>query len=249
MNVIELRNVSKRFRLGAVDLQALRDVNLSIAKGEFAAITGPSGSGKSTLLNLIGCLDVPTSGEVVVNGSSTRSLRERDLDAMRSRAIGFVFQTFNLIPVLTALENVVVPLHLHRLRRREMIDRAKEALAVVGLADHARHLPDQLSGGQRQRVSIARALVTRPSIVLADEPTANLDSANAASIIELMRSLNEKQSVTFLFSTHDPALLAKVPRVVRLRDGAILSEGDAAPAAISHRRAERDAGRIAGTAS
>jgi len=227
-NVVELSSVSKRFKLGATEVDALNDVSLGIARGSFVAITGPSGSGKSTLLNLIGCLDIPTTGEVKIGGTPTARLDEDALDKLRSRAIGFIFQSFNLIPVLSAIENVMVPLQLHAMTAPQMRDRAEHALRQVGLADHLRHLPDQMSGGQRQRVSVARALVTHPSLVLADEPTANLDSANAEAIVELMRELNQTSSVTFIFSTHDATLLGKVGRIIRLRDGRLQDDTQAA---------------------
>jgi putative ABC transport system ATP-binding protein len=228
-NVVELSSVSKRFKLGATEVDAVKDISLGIRKGDFAAITGPSGSGKTTLLNLIGCLDVPTGGEVKIDGTRTSDLNEKALDKLRSKAIGFIFQSFNLVPVLRAVENVMLPLQLHELKPQEMRTRAEQALRQVGLESYMNHLPDQLSGGQRQRVSIARALVTRPSLVLADEPTANLDSSNAESIIELMRDLNQQSSVTFVFSTHDASLLGKVARIIRIRDGK-LQEDTAATA-------------------
>jgi putative ABC transport system ATP-binding protein len=228
-NVVELSSVSKRFKLGATEVDALKDISLEIRKGDFVAITGPSGSGKSTLLNLIGCLDVPTAGEVKIGGTRTSELGEKALDQLRSRSIGFIFQSFNLIPVLTAVENVMLPLHLHGMKAEQMRQQAADALRQVGLEQYMDHLPDQLSGGQRQRVSIARALVTRPSLVLADEPTANLDSANAEAIVELMRKLNQDSGVTFVFSTHDASLLGKVDRIVRIRDGK-LQEDSAAQA-------------------
>jgi putative ABC transport system ATP-binding protein len=217
-NAVELVSVSKRYRLGATEVVAVREVSLVFAAGEFAAITGPSGSGKTTLLNIMGCLDAPSSGQVKIAGADASGLGERELDRLRSRSIGFIFQSFNLVPVLNAVENVMLPLHLHGLRAAEM--------RRQGLEAQAGFLPDQMSGGQRQRVSIARALVTGPRLVLADEPTANLDSANADAIVELMRQLNRERQVTFVFSTHDASLLGKVDRVVRLRDGRLQ---DAAP--------------------
>ncbi|ADO71020.1 ABC transporter ATP-binding protein [Stigmatella aurantiaca] len=228
-NVVELSSVSKRFKLGTTEVDALKEISLGIRKNDFAAITGPSGSGKSTLLNLIGCLDVPTSGEVKISGTRTSDLDEKALDKLRSRAIGFIFQSFNLIPVLKAVENVMLPLQLHGLKAQQMREQAEHALRQVGLEHYIDHLPDQLSGGQRQRVSIARALVTKPNLVLADEPTANLDSSNSEAIIELMRKLNKESGVTFVFSTHDASLLGKVDRIIRIRDGKLQEDTAAAP--------------------
>ncbi|MBI4508906.1 MAG: ABC transporter ATP-binding protein [Deltaproteobacteria bacterium] len=235
--MIELVKISKRFTLGSTFVDAVSDLTLSIAKGEFVAITGPSGSGKTTILNLIGCLDSPTSGVVRINGKRTSDLKDAQLDRLRATDIGFMFQSFNLVPVLTAAENVEVPLYLHKIKAEERKKRALEALELVGLGRFANFLPDQLSGGQRQRVSIARALITRPSLVLADEPTANLDSANAQGIVELMRKLNEEQAVTFVFSTHDQGLLGNVKRVIRVRDGRLQQDDRQAPLPIERDRA------------
>jgi len=220
--LIELKSVSKHYLLGQVTVPALSAIDLAVEAGEFLAITGPSGSGKTTLLNLVGCLDLPTAGEVLVGGRSTAECSERELDQLRSRTLGMIFQAFNLVPVLTVRENVALPLQLRKLSRRECEQRVGHALESVGIAKFDGQLPDKLSGGQRQRVGIARALVTRPRIILADEPTANLDSANALGIIELMRQLNREQGVTFVFSTHDDRLLKSVDRVVTVRDGRLL---------------------------
>lgn len=222
--VIELEHVTKHFKLGAVSVRAVTDCSLRIEPGEFAAITGPSGSGKTTILNLMGCLDLPTSGTVRIDGAPTSSLSEEALDALRSRRIGFIFQSFNLVPVLNVEENVMLPLYLHGISRSEMRRRASEALALVGLGRFSRFRPDQLSGGQRQRVSIARALAGNPRVVLADEPTANLDSDNAAAVVDLMCTLNRERGVTFIFSTHDLSLVGKVDRVIRIRDGMVSDE-------------------------
>jgi putative ABC transport system ATP-binding protein len=221
MNLIELESVSKHYLLGEVRIEALSQVNLEIREGEFLAITGPSGSGKSTLLNLMGCLDLPSDGQVRVMGKSTSECSERELDLLRGRTLGMIFQSFNLVPVLSARENVALPLHLQRLDARERDERVRHGLASVGIEKFADVLPDKLSGGQRQRVGIARALVTRPKVILADEPTANLDSGNALAIIEIMRELNREQGVTFVFSTHDDRLLNLVDEVVTVRDGRI----------------------------
>jgi putative ABC transport system ATP-binding protein len=217
--IVELKSVSKTYRLGEVTVNALENIDLSIESGAFLALTGPSGSGKTTLLNLVACLDVPTHGEVRIDGVATANLSEREMDRLRSRSIGMIFQSFNLVPVLNARENVALPLHLHAMSAAERAQRAADALTAVGLEQFATFIPDRLSGGQRQRVAIARALVTRPRLILADEPTASLDSANAFALVELMRELNQKNGVTFVFSTHDDRLLQNVLQVVELRDG------------------------------
>jgi putative ABC transport system ATP-binding protein len=222
--VIELENVTKDFKLGAVSVRAVRSLSLRVGRGEFAAITGPSGSGKTTILNLIGCLDVPSAGTVRIDGVSTSSLGDAALDELRSRRIGFIFQSFNLVPVLNVEENVMLPLYLRGLTRGQMRERALAALALVGLSGFAQFRPDQLSGGQRQRTSIARALAIEPSVVLADEPTANLDSVNAAAVVDLMRTLNRDRQVTFVFSTHDLSLLGKADRVIVVRDGMLTDD-------------------------
>lgn len=219
MNLVELASVTKHYQLGDIDVLALDNVNFAVQHGDFVAITGPSGSGKTTMLNLIGCLDVPSSGELRVMGEAVSSLNEATLDKLRSRTFGMIFQNFNLIPVLTAQENVALPLHLHGLSRQQIQQRAKESLHAVGLEGFAGFRPDQLSGGQRQRVAIARALVTKPQLILADEPTASLDTANAVALVELMKQLNADQGVTFVFSTHDDRLLNHVRSIVELRDG------------------------------
>lgn len=221
MSVIELREVHKRYRLGHAEVHALRGVSLRVTRGEFLAIVGPSGSGKTTLLNLMGCLDRPSSGQVLFEGTDVTSLSRRQLAELRSRRVGFVFQTFNLIPVLTALENVEYPLWRRGMGAAERRARAMEALRSVGLAGLERHRPEELSGGQRQRVAIARALVGQPAVVLADEPTANLDRRTGQEVLELMRELNRRRGTTFVFSTHDPKIMAMADRVVELSDGRI----------------------------
>jgi putative ABC transport system ATP-binding protein len=222
LSSVRLENVAKHYELGRTRVPALQDVSLSVEKGEFMAIAGPSGSGKSTLLNLIGCLDQPTSGRVLVGGQDVSALRDDALSDLRSHTLGFIFQTFNLIPVLSALENVEFPLVIRGGSAKEQRSRALQALEEVGLRDFARHRPDELSGGQRQRVAVARALVTDPLIVLADEPTANLDSATGEAIIALMLEINRRDGTTFIFSTHDPRVMAQAHRVVRLADGRIV---------------------------
>ena len=215
---VAVKDVSKTYRLGKVDVTALAGVSLVVKAGEFLAVAGPSGSGKTTLLNLIGCLDTPTSGEVAIDGEAISGLSSGRRADLRARKLGFVFQTFNLIPVLTAWENVEYPLLLQR-GRRDVSARVRAAFAHVGLADRSRHRPPELSGGQQQRVAIARALVTEPALVLADEPTANLDSRTGHEIVELMRTLNRERGTTFIFSTHDARVMAHAHRVVHLADG------------------------------
>jgi putative ABC transport system ATP-binding protein len=222
MSSVRLDAVTKDYTLGQVTVPALRGVSLAVEPGEFMAVAGPSGSGKSTLLNLIGCLDHPTSGTVKIADRDVSALGDDDLSDLRARTIGFIFQTFNLIPVLSALENVEFPLLLRKGADARV--RARRALEEVGLADFARHRPDELSGGQRQRVAVARALVTDPVIVLADEPTANLDSATGEAIIALMEEINRRDGTTFIFSTHDPSVMARARRIVRLADGRVTGE-------------------------
>jgi putative ABC transport system ATP-binding protein len=219
-----VKDVSRRFPLDHRDVTALDHANLIVEPGEFLAISGPSGSGKSTLLNLIGCIDKPTSGRITIDGVNTGALSPTRMTDLRRTKIGFVFQTFNLIPVFTAAENVEFPLLVQGLRGRERRRRVGEALESVGLADRAHHRPDLLSGGERQRVAVARAIVHRPALVLADEPTANLDTRNATQLIDLMRDLNRSLGLTFIFSTHDQRLLEHTPRIVRLTDGHVESD-------------------------
>ncbi|HUA99349.1 MAG TPA: ABC transporter ATP-binding protein [Terracidiphilus sp.] len=223
-DLVSVEDVSRRFALDHSYVSALDGASLRVGEGEFLAIAGPSGSGKSTLLNLMGCIDKPTSGRIVINGHDTSALRPAQRTALRREKIGFVFQTFNLIPVFTAEENVEFPLLVQRVGGAERRRRAMEALESVGLAHRAGHRPDLLSGGERQRVAVARAIVHRPALVLADEPTANLDSHNATELIELMRKLNRGSGVTFIFSTHDQRLLEHTPRIVRLRDGQVVDD-------------------------
>jgi len=227
-SVIRLESVAKSYRLGRVQVPALVEVTLEVARGEFLALAGPSGSGKTTLLNLIGCIDKPDRGRVVVDGVDVTHLPLHRLAATRAEVLGFVFQTFNLIPVLTAFENVEYPLLLRGVGRRERRQRALRWLEQVGLAAQARQRPDQLSGGQRQRVAIARAMAGDPKLVLADEPTANLDSDTAANILDLLQCLNAETRTTFVFATHDAALIARAPRCIRMRDGALVREAIAA---------------------
>jgi putative ABC transport system ATP-binding protein len=226
MASVRLENVSKEYALGRTRVPAVCGVSLEVEPGEFMAVAGPSGSGKSTLLNLIGCLDQPTSGRVLIGGTDVATLDDDGLSDLRARTLGFIFQTFNLIPVLSAIENVEFPLLVrhgaHDGGRAGARARARRALEELGLADFARHRPDELSGGQRQRVAVARALCTDPLIVLADEPTANLDSATGEAIVGLMLEINRRDGTTFIFSTHDPKVMEKARRVVRLADGAVV---------------------------
>jgi putative ABC transport system ATP-binding protein len=220
--LIRVEHVSKIYRLGKQSVAALTDVSLDIDEGVFLAIAGPSGSGKSTLLNLIGCIDTPSKGRIVIDGVDTSGRSPDALADLRARSIGFIFQTFNLFPVLSAQENVEYPL-LQRadIDAGERRRRVAEVLERVHLASHARHRPNELSGGQRQRVAIARALVARPRIILADEPTANLDSKTGEGILALMKDINRDQGTTFVFSTHDKKVIAKADRLVRIADGRI----------------------------
>ncbi len=217
-----LSNVVKSYRLGYTGVVALRDVSLSIAAGGFVVVRGPSGSGKSTLLNLLGCIDAPDTGCVRLNGIDVSALSDRQRTEFRAQHIGFVFQSFNLIPVLTAAENVAYPLQLLQLPKAECMRRARSALEEVGLGQMHGRYPGALSGGQRQRVAVARALVKRPALILADEPTANLDQDTGAELIGLMRTIQRATGCTFVFSSHDPKLINDADQQVLLRDGSIV---------------------------
>jgi putative ABC transport system ATP-binding protein len=223
--LIRLEDVKRTYLLGQTLVPAVRGVSLELHAGELTALVGPSGSGKSTLLNLAGCIDEPDSGRVLVEGVDVATLSDDARSRLRNRKLGFIFQSFNLVPVLDARENVELPLLLQEISPAERRERVDRAIADVGLAEFAHHPPDKLSGGQRQRVAIARALVTNPLLVLADEPTANLDSETARKILDLMVELNERRKVTFLFSTHDEKLMARVGRHVHLRDGRLVDGG------------------------
>jgi len=224
MNIVECKDLSKIYEDQSQKVVALNSVSLSIVPGEFVSFVGPSGSGKTTLLNLIGALDSPTSGSIILDGVDLSTLSNREQSDLRLRSIGFVFQAYNLIPVLSARENVEFVMHLQGIRADERRTRAKEVLISVGLEGLFDRRPGELSGGQQQRVAVARAIVSKPKLVLADEPTANLDSTTAQNLIGLMRSLNEKFGITFIFSTHDPIVMGFARRVVKLRDGAIEEE-------------------------
>jgi putative ABC transport system ATP-binding protein len=222
MSIIQVRDVTKDYQLGKTQVHALRGVSLTVDTGEFLAVAGPSGSGKTTLLNLIGCVDTPTTGVVEVGGQDTSKLSERALTDLRLHQIGFIFQSFNLVQVLSVFQNIEFPLLLQGgLTRAERAARVDGLLDAVGIGDYGRHRPSELSGGQRQRVAVARALVTRPALVLADEPTANLDSETGQNIIDLMREMNRKDGTTFVFSTHDPKVMAHANAIVRIADGVV----------------------------
>ncbi len=222
--LISIRNVTKVYRSGTTEVSALRGVSLEVNRGELLAIAGPSGSGKSTLLNLIGCLDAASSGEVLIDDQAVSGLTRKQLALFRRNHLGFVFQSFNLIPVLTAYENVSLALSLLTLDAGEVRTRSLEMLGEVGLQDMTGRRPAELSGGQQQRVAIARALVKEPQIVLADEPTANLDSETGEGLLELMRRLNRQLGSTFIFSTHDAMVMDYADRLVRLQDGRIVAD-------------------------
>jgi putative ABC transport system ATP-binding protein len=223
MDSIDISGVTKDYPLGKLVVPALKGIHLKIGSGEFTVVAGPSGSGKTTLLNLIGCMDTPTSGQVKVAGQDTTQLSEKELTELRLHKIGFIFQSFNLISVLDVFDNVEFPLLLMKgLSRSERRDRVLHFIEKVGLQDHLKHRPNELSGGQRQRVAIARALVTKPEIILADEPTANLDSQTGQTIIDLMKNINAEEKTTFLFSTHDHHIINQARRVVRLQDGVVV---------------------------
>lgn len=220
--IVEFKNVQKNYRLGETIVPAIRGVNLTIQSGEFTTLIGASGSGKSTLLNLVGCIDRPDGGEILIDGEDVTVLDEKGHSRIRNRKIGYIFQAFNLIPVLNVSENVELPLMLRtEVSAAERKEKVRQALADVGLEKFGAHRPDQLSGGQRQRVAIARALVTEPLLVLADEPTANLDSETTHKIIDLMLDLNQRKKVTFFFSSHDEKLIGRVTRTLRIKDGRI----------------------------
>jgi putative ABC transport system ATP-binding protein len=227
MEVAKIENVTRVYKTGKVETYALRGVDLTIEKGEFTALVGPSGSGKTTLLQLIGCLDQPTSGHVYINGKDVSRLNRNQRADMRRGTIGFIFQFFALIPTLTAYENIEMPLLLNGHSASERRRRVSLLLDSVGLSDRAKNRPDQLSGGQQQRVAIARALAADPTLILADEPTANLDTENGKQVMETMLRLNQETGVTFVFATHDPRVIQYARRVVTLRDGLIVENAEA----------------------
>jgi len=224
MALVEMNGVTKDYKLGETTVHALKGITLDIQSGDFMCVWGPSGSGKTTLLNLIGTIDEPTSGSLRFEGNAVSSLSDDTKSNIRNSSIGFIFQGFNLVPVLSALENVMLPLQIGGTSVKEARERSIQRLDQVGLSDFVTHRPDKLSGGQQQRVSIARALVTEPALVIADEPTANLDSHTAMRILDLMRSLNSEEHTTFIFSTHDQRLLNNVDRRIRLEDGLVVEK-------------------------
>lgn len=227
MEVAKVSNVTRVYKIGEIETQALRGVNLSIQSGEFTALVGPSGSGKTTLLQLFGLLDQPTSGNVYINGKDATAFNRNQRADLRKSSIGFVFQFFALIPTLTAYENVEMPLLLNGMNPVERKRRVNEMLEAVGLENRAQHRPDQLSGGQQQRAAVARALATNPKLILADEPTANLDTENGKQVMDIMRKLNQETGVTFIFATHDPRVFGYAKRIVTLQDGLITQDNQA----------------------
>jgi len=223
MTIVRIENVFKEYTLGTSQIQALKGISLQIEQGEFLAIAGPSGSGKSTLLNLIGCIDTASSGKIYINSQDTSGQTPDQLSELRARTIGFIFQTFNLFSVLSAEENIEYPLlQFKELSAAERRERIVKFLDIVGLQEFAHHRPNQLSGGQRQRVAIARALATHPKIILADEPTANLDHKTGEDILQLMKQINHNSGTTFIFSTHDAKVMAMAERLVRIEDGQLI---------------------------
>lgn len=226
MAIVTLDKVRKVYPLGKVEVEAVREVSFAIEAGDFISIAGPSGSGKTTILNMIGCIDTPTTGKVEIGGRFTGDLSDNEITRLRHKMIGFIFQTFNLVPVLDVYENVEFPLLLgkEKVNKNQSREWINYLIEKVGLTDWTKHKPNELSGGQRQRVAIARALVAKPQIVLADEPTANLDSVTGEAIIELMKQINRDQNTTFIFSTHDPQIVSIADHIIRLHDGRIKSE-------------------------
>lgn len=224
MKILQLKNVNKIYDSSEVPVHAIKDVNLEFEEGEFAAIVGPSGSGKTTLLNLIGGLDMPTSGEIIIDGVNLAKLKPSQLIDFRLKNIGFVFQSYNLIPVLTARENVEFIMSLQKWPRKEREARTYELLKSVGLEERMNSRPSKLSGGQQQRVAVARALAPKPKFILADEPTANLDSKAASNLLEIMEKLNREEKITFIFSTHDSRVVKKARRIITLEDGRVFSD-------------------------
>lgn len=221
---IELQNVHKQYQLGKITVNALNDISVLIEQGEFVSVVGPSGSGKSTMLNLLGALDRPSSGSVLMDGTNVGVMSDKELARLRRVKIGFIFQSFNLIPVLSVYSNVEFPLLLMKVKKRERKERVMSMLASVGLDDRIHHKTEELSGGQRQRVAIARALVTEPGIILSDEPTANLDSKTSGEILDLMQKLNEEKKVTLVYATHDASIVSRAKRIIKILDGAVTED-------------------------
>ena len=225
MPLMSMKGVTRDYKLGKTVVRALRGLDLEIAKGEVVAIMGPSGSGKSTLMHILGALDVPTNGEAMIDGSDLKDMKERQLVTFRGKKVGFVFQTFNLVQTLSALQNVELPMIFQGIGKPERIQRAKDLLTRVGLAERIRHKPNELSGGERQRVSVARSLANDPEIILADEPTGNLDTESGQSILDLLKELSVNDGKTVIIVTHDPEAAAIADRIVRLRDGCVAADG------------------------
>jgi len=221
--IMELQNVWKIYRMGEFDVPALRGIDMTVKTKEFVAITGPSGCGKSTMLNMIGCLDMPTRGKVLLEGKDISTFKTDELARIRGKKIGFIFQTFNLYPTLTALENIQLPMRIHEIPEKDVVDTSKKLLDTVGLSDRGTHFPAQLSGGQQQRVAVARSLSTGPSILLADEPTGNLDIKSGGEIMDVFKSLNN-EGLTIVMITHDPRIAGYAGRVVKMLDGKIVGE-------------------------
>ena len=238
MPIVQLRDVHKKYPLGKTEVHAVKGVSFDIEEGDFISIAGPSGSGKSTILNLIGCIDTPTDGVVLIDDTVTEELSDKKITSLRHQVLGFIFQSFNLVPVLNVFENVEFPLLLGKMEstKAERAEWINHLIESVGLSDWHDHKPNELSGGQRQRVAIARALATKPRIVLADEPTANLDSATGEAIIELMKRMNEELGTTFIFSTHDPSIVGIADHIIRLLDGKIIEDKRTAPATAGSER-------------
>jgi putative ABC transport system ATP-binding protein len=226
--VVKTERLSKVYQEGKVEVRAVNSLNLELRRGEFAALCGPSGSGKTTLLNMIGALDEPTGGRVILEGLDLADLSRTELSRLRRDRIGFVFQAYNLVPVLTAFENAEFVLALQGVEKQERRRRTMKVLEEVGIADLADRRPDELSGGQQQRVAIARAIAPEPVIILADEPTANVDSANATGLLDLMERLNLEENITFLFSTHDQRVISRARRIIRLQDGELVDDEEIA---------------------
>lgn len=226
MAIIEVENVTKIYQMGEVETRALNGVSLDIGESEFATLVGPSGSGKTTMLQLMGCLDKPNSGLVKIKGQIVSQLNADERAEIRRKMIGFIFQFFALVPVLSAFENIELPLLLNNVSDKERKERVNYLLEAVGLTDRAQHRPDQLSGGEQQRVAIARALATNPVVVLADEPTANLDTANGEQAMDIMQKLNEETGTAFVFATHDPRVMAYASRILKMRDGRLVDDGN-----------------------
>lgn len=223
MNIIEIQRLKKNYSLGKTTVQALRGIDLTVKTGDFLSIIGPSGSGKTTLLNIIGCIDYPSEGSIKIDNQEITSLNDKEITGLRLHKIGFIFQTFNLIPILDVVENVEFPLLLMKHQSKsEIRKRALRLIEAVGLQEHVKHKPAELSGGQRQRVAIARALVTKPNLILADEPTANLDSVTGEQILNIMKEMNQKEKTTFIFSTHDENVLKFANGIIKIKDGLIV---------------------------